>query len=259
MTVDACAELVAKGDPDRFAATMSAPRELRGRLLVLYAFNLEVARAPWVTQEPMIAEMRIQWWVDAIAEIFEGREPRRHEVVSPLVDVIAEAGLTREAFDQLMQARRQDIYGEPAADMTVLWDYLDATSGGLVELAATALGASSAASEISRQFGQGIGAANLLVSLPALEKAGKFVLPAGDTGEVIKELAQGGQKRLRAARKGRRDIPGSAKAAFLTGWQADAILSRANSTPDAVHEGSLLSSEFSRKTSLIARTLSGRW
>ena len=75
MSFDACAELVRRGDPDRFLSAMTAPPELRGRLMILYAFNLEVARAPWVASEPMLAEMRLQWWADAIAEIFEGRPP----------------------------------------------------------------------------------------------------------------------------------------------------------------------------------------
>ena len=60
MSLQACAELVERGDPDRFLATMAAPVALRATLFPLYAFNVEIARAPWVTQEPMIAEMRLQ-------------------------------------------------------------------------------------------------------------------------------------------------------------------------------------------------------
>ena len=70
MSIDACAALVRRGDPDRFRAAMTAAPDQRGRLMVLYAFNLEVARAPWVASEPMLAEMRLQWWADAIAEIY---------------------------------------------------------------------------------------------------------------------------------------------------------------------------------------------
>ena len=44
MTLNACAELVRQGDPDRFLATMAAPPEARAKLFPLYAFNLEVAR-----------------------------------------------------------------------------------------------------------------------------------------------------------------------------------------------------------------------
>ncbi len=38
---------VKTGDPDRYMATMAAKPPDREKLLVLYAFNLEIARAPW--------------------------------------------------------------------------------------------------------------------------------------------------------------------------------------------------------------------
>ena len=64
-----CANLVRRGDYDRFLAIMSAPIKKRGALFIIFAFNLEVVRAPWVTKEPMISEMRLQWWLDSINEI----------------------------------------------------------------------------------------------------------------------------------------------------------------------------------------------
>ena len=55
MSFEACAALVEKADPLRFRAAMAAPVPARKVLFPLYAFNIEVARAPWVTQEAMIA------------------------------------------------------------------------------------------------------------------------------------------------------------------------------------------------------------
>ncbi len=47
MSLEACAALVERGDPDRHAAAMAAPPAARARLWPLYAFNLEGgARAP---------------------------------------------------------------------------------------------------------------------------------------------------------------------------------------------------------------------
>ncbi len=92
MTLAACADIVAKGDPDRFRAVMSVPLAARERLLPLYAFNVEVARAPWVTEEPLIAEMRLQWWRDALDEIAQGGTVRRHEVVDPLAELVRGVG-----------------------------------------------------------------------------------------------------------------------------------------------------------------------
>ena len=48
--MNACAQIVEKGDPARFRTVMAAPVEARLKLFPLYAFNVEVARAPYVTQ-----------------------------------------------------------------------------------------------------------------------------------------------------------------------------------------------------------------
>ena len=99
----ACAQLVERGDPDRFAAAMAAPVRARAVLFPLYAFNLEVARAPWLTQESMIAEMRLQWWRDALEEIRAGGLVRRHEVVTPLAHVLDADSAGR--LDRLSRSR----------------------------------------------------------------------------------------------------------------------------------------------------------
>lgn len=224
--------------------------------MVLYAFNLEVARAPWVTKEEMIAEMRLQWWFDAIDEIFEDRNPRRHEVVSPLVDVIREAGLPRAPFDALIKARRADIYRETPAGMDAIWGYLDGTSGGLLDLAARALGAQESALGAARCFGRGMGAANLLVSLPALETAGwKFF----SDDQQIRELAVQAKAYLKEARATGRDVPLQAGAAFRAGWQADVILARTAGAPQMARDGGLASSEFQRRLSLAWLAMRGNW
>ena len=93
MSISACAALVRSGDPDRFAATMTAAPEQRGSLFVLYALNLEAAKAPWVTQEAMIAEMRLQWWRDVVEEIAAGKPARAHEVAGPLAEVMGQCDI----------------------------------------------------------------------------------------------------------------------------------------------------------------------
>ncbi|MEY8838550.1 squalene/phytoene synthase family protein, partial [Cribrihabitans sp. XS_ASV171] len=100
----ACAALVERADPERFRAAMAAPVAAREVLFPLYAMNVEVSRAPWVTAEPMIAEMRLQWWRDALAEIAGGGPVRRHEVVTPLAAVLAPGQAAM--LDGYVEARR---------------------------------------------------------------------------------------------------------------------------------------------------------
>ncbi|WP_254915593.1 squalene/phytoene synthase family protein [Haematobacter massiliensis] len=140
MSLDACARLVEKGDPDRFLATMSANPEARDRLWPLYAYNLEIARAPWASREPMIAEMRLQWWVDTLDAIAAGKSHHAHEVAGPLSTLIQERGLDAGALRAMAEARFWDVWQEPFADTPALLAYLDATSGNLMMEAARALG-----------------------------------------------------------------------------------------------------------------------
>ena len=114
MSFEACAGIVERGDPERFLAIMAAPVPARRVLFPIIAFNVEVARAPWVTQEPMIAEMRLQWWRDALDEIAEGKEVRKHAVTTPLAEVLT-PHQARE-LDRLVAARRWDVYSAPFED-----------------------------------------------------------------------------------------------------------------------------------------------
>jgi phytoene/squalene synthetase len=248
MTVDACAALVARGDPDRFAAVMAAPRAARAPLLVLYAWNLEVARAPWVSAEPMIGEMRLQWWRD----VLEG--PRRaHEVAGPLHDLIRDHGLPVAVMDALVAARGWDLARAPHADEAALTAYLQATGGGLMWLAARALGAPDAVEGKVRAFGCAAGLASYLVAVPALEARGRIPLVDGRPAGVA-ALARRGLGWIAEAR-GLRAGPGAP--ALLAGWQAAPLLRMAAAAPMRVAEGRLVLPEITRRGRLLAAAMVG--
>jgi len=253
MSYDACAELVARGDPHRFRAALSAPPDRRRHLMALYAFNLEVARAPWVTQEPMIAEMRLQWWVDAVAEIYAGASPRAHEVTTPLAETIRETALPEQDFQALISARRGDIYPDAPADADALWAYLDATSGGLTALAAHSLGAAAEAVALARLFGQGTGAASYLAAAPRLAAAGRRPFPDGLPND---DLAREAQTRLAKARSRRASVPAQARAAFWGGGRADHILAQVITRPDTPP---VEPSEFRLRWQNLRTAISGAW
>ncbi len=252
MSVTACAALVERGDPDRFAAVMAAPVAARARLWPLYAFNLEVARAPWVSKEPMIAEMRLQWWRDVVAE----PTARAHEVAAPLHDLIGETGLPVAVLDRMVAARRWDVYKEAFADRTAFDAYLDDTSAGLMWLAARALGAPEAAEPAVRAVGWATGLANYLRAVPDLEARGRLPLVDGRP-EAVQALAEDGLRCLANARAGRH-LLGPGRPALLAGWQTEALLRVVQRDPMVVAEGRLALSEFSRRGRLIVQSLTGR-
>jgi len=220
MTFEACAKTVERGDPDRFQAAMSVPLAARRVLMPIYAMNVEVVRAPWVTQEAMIAEMRLQWWRDALEEIAEGRPVRRHEVTTQLSEV-----LTPEAArlaDRAIEARRWDIYRDPFENWDALRQYLEDTTGALMSAAALSLGRST---DWSKK-GFGVGLARYLLAVPALIANGRRPLPTvarDDLVAFIKDAEQSLRPTSRAS---------ECREAFL----AKSVLRQAAREPEAVLE-----------------------
>lgn len=246
MSLQACADLVQRGDPDRFAAVMAAPVAARARLFPLYAFNLEVARAPWVSKEPMIAEMRLQWWRDIVAEPVA----RAHEVAAPFHGVIRAAGLPIMVIDRLIAARLRDAYAEEFEDFAALDGYLDDTGGGLMWLASVACGGQDEAA--ARGVGWALGLVNYLRAVPELEARGRRPLVDGRES-AVRQLAQEGLARLESA--GRTRVP---KAASLASWQARGLLRQVVTTPSVVAAGQMGLPEFSRRGGLLWAAMTGR-
>lgn len=249
-----CAELVQKGDPDRFLAAMAAPAKARAVLFPLYAMNVEVSRAPWVTQEPMIAEMRLQWWRDVAEEIAKGGAVRRHQVATPLAREISVH--LAESLDEYISVRRWDIYKDPFEDVAHFENYIDQSAGTLMLVAAQSLGP--ADEEVVRDFGYASGVASWLRAIPELESRGRIPLVDGTTAGV-QALAQQALERLNAAQARRNLVSKDAAPALLTGWQTRAVLKQAIAQPERVAAGALGQSEFRRRTRLMWGAATGYW
>ncbi|EPX85001.1 squalene/phytoene synthase family protein [Salipiger mucosus] len=247
----ACAQLVERGDPDRFAAAMAAPVEARAVLFPIYAANLEIARAPWLTQESMIAEMRLQWWRDALEEIGAGGQVRRHEVVTPLSRVLDAEGA--RLLDRLVGARRWDIYRDAFEDEAHFIRYIEETSGHLMLAAGRALGGMP--EEVALDAGYAAGLAQFLRAVPELESKGRVPLVDG-RAEAVAAIARDGLARLARARQ--TSVPKAARPALLAGWQAAPVLRLAAKEPARVGAGELELSEFGKRIRLLRAAARGR-
>lgn len=253
MTLDACATLVQRGDPDRFAAVMAAPPSARARLFPLYAFNLEVARAPWVTEQPLIAEMRLQFWRDMLT----ATKPRAHEVAGPLHVLLQETPALVPLLDSLIEARRHDITREPFASDTAFDAYIEATSSTLLWSAALTLGAAPKTETAFRALGWASGLASYLRAVPALTARNLQPLVNPDP-RAIRTLAAEGMNHLTIARRQRGSF-GAAAPAALAASMAGPLLHQAFQNPTRVAEGTLALSEFTRRGSLVWMALTGRF
>ena len=56
---------------------MTLDPKLRPNLFVLLAANIEISRAPWISSESLISEIRLRWWLEAFEEIGSEQAVRR--------------------------------------------------------------------------------------------------------------------------------------------------------------------------------------
>jgi len=131
--------LVRRVDPDRWISSrFIADPQARADVVALYAFDHELARAPRASSNPLIGEIRLTWWREALDEIFEGRPVRRHPTAEALADVVARRGLARAPLEALIDARYRELDAEPMGEAEALAWARD-TGGLAAELAATIL------------------------------------------------------------------------------------------------------------------------
>ncbi len=172
--MDALEAIIRTSDPDRYIASLFAPTAKRPLLHALYALNHELAHIGEAVREPMMAEIRLQWWRDALAEARAGH-PRGHDVLQGMAEVFAKAQVPPEMLDAMIDARVLDVGVEVFADMAALESYADATSGNLMRIAGRILG--EPADEMAREAGAAYALAGILRAVPFHAARRKLFLP----------------------------------------------------------------------------------
>ena len=241
-----CGAEVHRHDPDRFLAALYATPAQRESLLTLYAFNIEIAKVRESVSEPMLGEIRLQWWREALEEAYAGGPVRRHAVSEPLAELVRTRGLTRAHFDRLIDARAFDLYDEPPKTTDDLIGYAESTSSTLVWLALEALGAAHpAALAAGRAVGIAWALVGLLRAMPHHLRQGRIYLPQDLEAEfavdrralselkrtpqlaaAVRALAGRARGYLIEARTLRREVPPDALPALLPAVLADGHLRR---------------------------------
>jgi len=173
---DTIAQMVRRHDPDRYFSTLFAPAVLRPQLMTLYAFNHEIARVAETVRQPLMGEIRLEWWRETLQGARDGA-PRNHVVARALADLLAAHRLPCELFDTLLDARRFDSSSETFADWTALESYCDVTSGNLMRLVARVLGGREDGDALAREAGIAYAMAGLIRALPFHAARHKVYLP----------------------------------------------------------------------------------
>jgi len=210
---DAMVEAAARANAlDRYLAARLAPRGARRDLITLAAFVGETARIVATASEPLVGEMRLQWWRDALAPERAGGEAVGSPIADALRETIARHALPAELVSTLLDARSRALDPGFIAAGTKLDQYFDETEGQGFRLAARILGirASATADELLFAAGQAYGRVQLLRAVPLMLGARSRSSPAqlvNDWAALAPALLQGARSWLQEARLQSPDTP----------------------------------------------------
>ncbi len=154
---------VKSNDYYRYLCCCAAPKQAVGGLLAIYAFNNEIAKIKDHTSEPMAALVRLTWWREAIDEIYANKNPRKHQVLEAIKELIQNTEIPRALFDKMLDARENDINRKTPEDIEELKKYIDASSVDLLLASLYALKIES--NPIAREFSHYVGIAYAVVGI----------------------------------------------------------------------------------------------
>lgn len=244
-TLSYAADLVKRYDRDRFMTALFAPIGMRERLMVLYAFNVEIARIRETVSEPMIGQMRLQWWRDTLTAICDGKgAPKGHPVAEELAILIEKYSLPLDFFLSIVDAREGDMTDEPPETMEKLVEYCGGTSTGLARLALILLGVRDKPSQDAAQsLATGWALTGIARAARHFALAGRTMLPADAlakrglavqdlqnpetakaSAEIISEICARAQAFIEEARRHQRSVNLLALPVLLPATLADGYL-----------------------------------
>ncbi len=238
-----CAREVRDNDHDRYLTALFVPAAHREAVFALYAFNTEVARTREAVSEPILGQIRLQWWREAVDGIYDGNV-REHPVVEGLKDAVDRYGLDKAGFMNLLEARADDLDDAPPADLAALENYAAATSGTLTsqvmavlaftdgppQRAAHLVGTAWALIGLMRAVGFHAQAQRLylpddLLRNHNVDRRVLFDLnPSPALNDVVREVTLRAAELLAEARSLKAQIPRAARCGLLLGILADRYL-----------------------------------
>jgi phytoene synthase len=174
-----CEALLREKDRDCWLACLFAPAQARRHLHALHAFTLEVAEVRAKVSQPLLGEMRLRWWTDAL-DAANGAGARANPIAGALFDTIERFSLPRAEAAALIDARVFDLYDDPMETMSMLLAYCRHTAVAPMRWAARILGAGDDDATKTALDGAGLalGLTKILRALPVHAAAGQCFIPA---------------------------------------------------------------------------------
>ena len=151
------------------------PANIQKSIYVLYSFFAELDGLAAQVSEPMLGEIRCQWWRDVITE---------KQAQSPLAEALLEAIDThswpQQALLDLIDAKIFDLYADPMNNKASFEAYAGHTYSTLIQLTATAIDPQAAKkfADVSGHLGVAFAVAKSLTYLKVHQSRGQIYIPS---------------------------------------------------------------------------------
>jgi phytoene synthase len=224
-------------DPDRWlSARLIADLAARRDVLALYAFEDAIRSVAGAVSNPMMGEIRLAWWGEAVEEIAADRPARAHPVLQALDAPLRSGRLKAEPLLALIAARHADLDPEPFADAAALERFLQGAYAAPMQAAAGLLDPAAEGVSLT-QVGRAWGLASLLRETPHWSAEGRRWRPPEWGDDPAAQVAQARARLREALRTAGPELRALPVAAFPA--VAHAALSHsyaAGREPNALHK-----------------------
>lgn len=159
---------------DRYLSALLAPRAVRDDLVALAAFAGEIGRIPAMVSEPMVGQIRLQWWRDAIGG---GARATGNPVADALSAAVGRHGLPLALIHDAIDAVEDRLDDQPFADLAAMTANAGRLEGTLFRLAHFILARERRDPSLLAAAGEIYGLARALIEAPAELAQGRVLLP----------------------------------------------------------------------------------
>lgn len=130
---------VRAADRNAYLTILFAPEAVRPALFALRAYGLELDRIVARAREPLAAEVRLQWWRDAIRGEGFGEGGTAAPLVAALSEARATFGWPADTLAAMSEARIHDLYADPFETLDDFDGYAGEVHSLPMQLAAIAM------------------------------------------------------------------------------------------------------------------------
>ncbi|XP_063306386.1 NADH dehydrogenase (ubiquinone) complex I, assembly factor 6 [Pelobates fuscus] len=240
-----CLDLVRKRDYEGFLCTLLLPPGSQTSAFALRALNVELSQVKDSVSQRNLGLMRMQFWRDAVQEIYSGNAPH-HPVALELSKAVQKHKLTKRWLTRIVDERENNLNDRAYGSLKDLETYAENTQSSLLYLILETLDVRDVHSDhAASHIGKAHGIITCLRAVPYHSSRRQVFLPVDicmlhgasqedfircsqekNVKDVIFDVASQAHVHLEHARSFKRNVQGKAFAAFNITVALDSYLKK---------------------------------